>query len=156
MYAMLALFERGRKARIVNGVLSAPSEEVALVRIGAEFGDRLEPLTTPDERQQIYRWMFDIARRAVREPPRIQRDDILGGIAVACIITLATLPILAPFLLISDRTIAVRLSNLTALTLLFWLGSWWGRVAGANPLRIGAGVTCVGLILVVITIVLGG
>ena len=70
MFAMLALFERGRKARIVNGVLSAPTEEVALERIGEEFGDRLEPLTTPDERQQIYRWMLDVARRTDREPPR--------------------------------------------------------------------------------------
>ena len=156
MYAMLALLERGRKARIVNGVLSAPSEEVALARIGAEFGDRLEPLTTPEERRQVYRWMLEIAQRSVREPPRIKRDDILGGAAVACIITLATVPLVVPFLLVSDLTLAVRLSNLTALALLFWLGCWWGRLAGANPFRVGAGVMCVGLILVLITIALGG
>ncbi len=156
MFAMLALFERGRKARIVNGVLSAPTEEAALERISKEFGDRLEPLTTPEERGQIYRWMLELARRTDREPPRLHRDDILGGIAVACIILLATLPILVPFLVVSNPTFAARLSNLIALALQFWLGCWWGRTVGANPLRVGAGVTCVGVILVLITIALGG
>ena len=72
------------------------------------------------------------------------------------IILLATLPILVPFLVFADPELAVRLSNLTALALLFWLGCWWGRVVGASPFRAGAGVTLVGLILVFITIALGG
>lgn len=156
MFAMVALFERGRKARIVNGVRSAPTEEAALKRISDEFGDRLEPLTTPAEREQIYRWMLALARRTDHEPPRLQRDDILGAIAVGLLILVATLPILVPFLLVSDPMIAARLSSLTALVLQFWLGWWWGRVVGANPLRIGAGVTTVGVILVLITIALGG
>jgi len=52
--------------------------------------------------------------------------------------------------------LAVRLSNLTALVLLFGLGCWWGGVVGASLFRVGAGVTLVGLILVFITIALGG
>lgn len=156
MFALLALFERGRRARIVKGVLRAPSDEAAVELIHGELGARLEPLTSPEERAQIYRWVLDIARRAKHEAPRMHREDILGGIAVALLILAMTLPIIVPFLLFSDPAIAVRLSNTIALGLLFWLGCWWGRTVGANPYRIAVGVTCVGLILVLFTIALGG
>jgi hypothetical protein len=156
MFAMLALFDRGRKARIVNGVLSAPTDDVALERIHAELGDRLERLTTSEERGQVYRWVLEFARHSKCEPPRIHRDDILGGIAVGLLILVATMPVVVPFLLVSNVTTAVRISNLIALAMLFGIGWWWGRTVGANPLRIGAGVTGVGLTLVLITIALGG
>lgn len=156
MFVMLMLFERGRKARIVNSVLSAPTESVALQRIHEEFGNRLEPLTTTEQRDQVYRWVLDLARRSDREQPRIQREDILGGIAVGLIILVATLPVAVPFLLVSNATTAVRISNLITLVMLFGIGWWWGRVVGANPLHIGAGVMGVGLTLVLITIALGG
>ena len=156
MFAMLAVFERGRKFRIVSGVLAAPTEEAALQQIAKGFDDRLAPLTTPEERQRIYRGILNLARRADRKPPQLQLEDVFGGIAVGCIILMATLPILVPFMIVSNTNHAVRLSNLTALALQFWLGCWWGREIGANPLRAGAGVTCVGVILVLITIALGG
>jgi VIT1/CCC1 family predicted Fe2+/Mn2+ transporter len=156
MFAMLALFERGRKSRIIEAVLNAPTEKAAIARIAEELDDRLESLTTPDERGQIYHRMLDFARRTERERTRLLPEDILGGIAVGLVILLATLPILVPFLVIEDSELAVRLSNLIALALLFWLGSWWGHTVGARPLRVAAGVTLVGLILVSITILLGG
>lgn len=55
-----------------------------------------------------------------------------------------------------DPNLAVRLSHLIALTLLFLLGAWWGRVVGARPFRIAAGLTLVGTALVLVTIALGG
>lgn len=156
MFAMLALFERGRKARIVNSVCSAPTDEAALERIHEELGGRLESLTTPEERSQLYRCVLHAARASDREPPCIQRKDVLGGIAVGLLIIVATMPIVVPFLLFSNQRTAIWVSNATALGLLFWVGNWWGRAVGANPLRIGAGVTSVGLTLVLVTIALGG
>jgi hypothetical protein len=156
MFVMLKVFERGCKARIVNSVLSAPTEAVALQRIHEEFGARLESLATTEQRDQVCLWVLDLARRSDREQPRIQRGDILGGIAVGLIILVATLPVAVPFLLVSNATTAVRISNLITLVMLFGIGWWWGRVVGANPLHIGAGVMGVGLTLVLITIALGG
>lgn len=156
MFVLVSLFERGRKARIVNRVRAAPTDEAALRHIQEELGDRLESLTSPTEREQLYRWVLDIARRADVQPPRIQRDDILGGIAVSFLIAVATLPVVLPFVFVSDTHNAVRLSAIVTLALQFVVGYWWGRVVGANPWRIGAGVTAVGLTLVLITIALGG
>lgn len=100
--------------------------------------------------------MLHSARASDRAPPRIQRKDILGGFAVGLLIIVATMPIVVPFLIFSNQRIAIWVSNATALALLFWVGNWWGRTVGANPLRIGAGVTSVGLTLVLITIAFGG
>ena len=156
MFAMLALFERARKARIVNRVLSAPTDEAALEGIHKELGDRLELLTTAAERGQVYRWVLELARRSELEQPQVHGQDILGGIAVGLLILVATLPIVVPFLLFSSPTTAVRISSAITLVMMFGIGWWWGRTVGANPLRIGAGVTGVGLALVLITIALGG
>lgn len=156
MFAMLALFERGRKVRIVRNVLEAASEEEALRQIGREFDDRLEPVTSSEERRQIYCWILELAQRSGLERVTIRSADILGGIAVALIILLATCPVLVPFLVFANATVATRVSSLTALALLFWLGCWWGRAVGANPFRAGACITGVGVTLVLITIALGG
>ena len=156
MFAMLALFERGRKARIVKSVLSAPTDEVALERIHQEIGNRLALLTNPEERNQVYRWLLQAARQSDHEPPRMRREDILGGIAIGLLILAATTPIVIPFLVFSVTKTAMLVSDLIALGLLFSVGWWWGRVVGASPFRVGAGVASVGLILVLITIALGG
>jgi hypothetical protein len=156
MYALTELFERGRKARLVRDVHAAASEATSLDLIADELDDRLEALLTADERGQLYRAVLAAVRRAAPEPPRVHRDDLLGGVAVALVIVVATLPVVVPYLVIANANVAVRLSNLIALGLLFVLGAWWARVVGARPLRIAAGLTLLGVVLVLITIALGG
>ncbi len=156
MYVLTAMFDRGRRTRIIREVLNSPTEEAALARVAEELDDRLEPLTTPEERRQVYVRVVELARRAHREQVHVRRDDLLGGVAAGLTVILATLPVVVPYLIVRDPHLAARLSHLIGLALLFMLGAWWGRVVGGSPWRIGAGLTAVGCILVGITIVLGG
>ena len=156
MYVLTALFERGRKARLARDVRAAPNEAAALQLIGDEFDDRLEPLLTPEERGQMDPKVLTAVRRTRLDPPGVRRDDLLGGVAVALVILVATLPIVVPYLVVANPNLAVALSNLVALILLFLLGAWWGRVVGARSWRIGGGLTVLGVVLVLITIALGG
>lgn len=156
MYVLTSLFERGRKARLFREVVRAPDEETALQRISNELDGPLLDLTTPEERRQLHRWILAILQREKPETRGLHRGDLLGGVAVALLIVLATFPIVVPYLLVSDPNLAVRLSHLIALTLLFLLGAWWGRVVGGRSIRIAAGLTFVGMTLVLITIALGG
>jgi VIT1/CCC1 family predicted Fe2+/Mn2+ transporter len=156
MYVIGALFERGRKARLAQEVANAPTEEAALHQIGEELDGPLMALTTPGERGQIHRWVLEILRREKMEPARLHREDLLGGVAVALIIMLATLPVVVPYLVVPNPDLAVGISHLIALTLLFLLGLWWGRVVGSSPFRLAGGLTLVGMVLVLITILLGG
>ena len=86
----------------------------------------------------------------------MSREDFLGAVAVALLIVLATLPIVAPFLVVTNPEVAVRASNGIALSMLYGLGAWWGRIVGASPWRIGAGLTAIGVALVLVMIALGG
>jgi VIT1/CCC1 family predicted Fe2+/Mn2+ transporter len=156
MFVLTALFERGRKLRLMRLALAAPTEEAALEAIGAEIDGPLLALTTPEELRRLRRGILDLVRRADPERVRIHREDLLGGLAVALLIAVSTLPIVAPYLLIEDPELAVRVSHAIALGLLFLVGTWWARVVGANPLAIGTGLTLVGVLLVVLTIAMGG
>jgi VIT1/CCC1 family predicted Fe2+/Mn2+ transporter len=156
MYVLTSLFERSRRARIAHHVRKAPTEEAAMKYVSEELDDTLESLTTSEGRQQIYRGVLEVVRRGQGERPSVRREDLLGGLAVCVVIVLATLPVIVPYLVVSHPGIAVRLSNLIALTLLFLLGMWWGRVVGTVPWRIGVGLTLIGMVLVGITIMLGG
>lgn len=156
MYVLTALFENGRKARLVRSVLAASTEEAALKAIGDEIDGPLIALTTPEELRQLQRGVLALVRRAGPERARVRREELLGGLAVSTIIGVSTLPIVVPYLLIADADLAVRVSHGIALGLLFLLGTWWGRVVGANPLAIGAALTLVGTLLVLLTMALGG
>lgn len=156
MYVLGAFFERARKARLMRDVLKAPSEAAALEQIGKELDGPLIELTTPGERAQLYRWVLAVLRRDVPVVPTVRRDDVLGGIAVALLIVVATFPIVLPYLFVPDPNLAVRISNVIAVTLLFLVGAWWGRVVGGRWMRIAASLTMVGMTLVLLTIALGG
>ena len=156
MYVLTALFERGRKLRLARDVRAAAGDTAALRLIAGEYDDRLETLLTPEERAQMYRSVLTAVRRLRPERARVRRADLLGGLAVALVILVATLPIVVPYLVVEDPNLAVRSSNLIALTLLFLLGAWWGRVVGGHSWRIATGLTLIGVVLCLITIALGG
>jgi VIT1/CCC1 family predicted Fe2+/Mn2+ transporter len=156
MYVLGSLFERGRKARLAREVASAATDEAAMQQVGSELDGPLMELTTPAERAQIYRSVIAVLRRSTLPPARLRIEDLLGGAAVALVIIVSTLPILVPFVAVSDAAVAVRIANLIGLAMLFLLGMWWGRVVGSSPLRLAAGLTLVGAVLVLVTILLGG
>ena len=156
MYVLTALVERGRKLRLVREVLSAPTDEAALQQIGRELDGPLMTLTTPQERLQVHGWVLEILRRGGSEEARVERQDLLGGLAASLLVLLATFPVVVPFLVIPDPNLATRISNLIGLVLLFLLGVRWGQIVGGRSIRIATGLTLVGVVLVLITIVLGG
>ena len=157
MYVLGQVFERGRRARVVRDVRAAVDEGGALAAIGRELDGPLMSVTTDAERQALARGVLTLARRAEPVPPtRVRADDLLGGMAVALAIVVSTLPVVAPFVLIRDPWLAVRASNGVALAGLALLGARWGHIVGASPYGIAFGLTAVGLVLVAITIALGG
>ena len=136
MFVLTELFERGRKTRLARDVLSAASDEAALRQIAGEIDGPLIELTTPRERDELHRWILEVVRRESFAPPRVRREDVLGAVAVALVILVATLPIVVPFLVVPNADRAVRLSNAIAVTLLFLLAcdgdEWSARSRGAS------------------------
>ena len=88
--------------------------------------------------------------------PRLRKDDWLGAIGVFLIVVLATFPVAIPFALIRDARLALRVSNGIAIVMLFLTGYAFGRQAGHRPLGMGLAMVILGVVLVAITISLGG
>jgi hypothetical protein len=154
MYVLTRLFERGRRIRMLHAVRNAGTEEESMQRIDRELGNRLEPLTTENERRQIYHWAMEWIRHRSHDRARVHWEDVLGGAAVALVIVIATVPVVVPFIVFQSPNTAVHASNLVAMAMLFWLGCWWGREVGASPVRVGVGLMLTGVALVSILIAL--
>ena len=97
--------------------------------------------------------------KQVPEPPaypRLAKSDWLGGLGVFLLVFASTFPVLIPFLFIHDAKLALRISNLIAIVLLFILGSMVGRYAAHRRWLTGLAMVILGGVLVAITIALGG
>jgi hypothetical protein len=156
MYVLGELFERGRKARLFREVASTTNEDAALEVIAAELDGPLLEITTERERDQMHRWVLRVLRRESPSIPRLRVEDVLGGVAVAAIIVVATFPVVLPYLVVADADLAVNASHAIALAMLFFLGIRWGTIVGGNALGIATSLTLVGAALVLVTIALGG
>ena len=157
MYVLVAVFDRGRRLRLLKEVQGTTSDDAALERIHGELGGTLEPLVPPETLRGFYSEVLKSVRSGdCPKSAGIERDDLLGGVAVALVIMLATLPVVAPYVLIANTTRAVRVSEAIAVGLLFLLGHRWGKIVGSNPWGVGAALTLIGGLLVVLTVLLGG
>jgi VIT1/CCC1 family predicted Fe2+/Mn2+ transporter len=156
MFVLVAVFEQGRRQRIGRRIQSGASDEKARQLIHKELGGQLERICSPEALKRFEDDVLQTVRAAGPLKTSLNRGDVLGGIASAFVILVATAPILVPYLVIPVPRNAVRVSEAIAVGLLFFLGVWWGRVVGANPFKVGFGLTLVGGLLVAITIFLGG
>jgi VIT1/CCC1 family predicted Fe2+/Mn2+ transporter len=82
--------------------------------------------------------------------------DVVAAVGVFLLVFLSTFPVVIPFLIVSNPVTALRASNAVALVMLFITGWSLGTYAGRPGWRAGLGVMAIGLVLVVITIALGG
>jgi VIT1/CCC1 family predicted Fe2+/Mn2+ transporter len=102
-----------------------------------------------------------ICRRVVElpEPPeraRLDNHDWLGGVAVFFWVFLATFPVVVPFIFMEKAGPALRVSNTIAVLMLFLTGYAFGHLISRRPWAIGISMVFLGVILVGITMALGG
>jgi len=82
--------------------------------------------------------------------------DFRAAVAIFLLVVLATFPVVVPFLLLSDPTYALRISNALALTTLFICGYLLGKHAGASRWQYGLALSGLGIGLMAAIIALGG
>ena len=86
---------------------------------------------------------------------RLGRDDYFAAVAVFLLVFLCLFPVAAPFLFVEDVTLALRLSNVVAVAMLFLTGYTFGRQVG-RPWRTGFLMVVIGIVLVAVAMALGG
>ena len=156
MYIMYGITERGGQARLILSIQKAANEDVALDIVRRVVGPKLELVTEPEQQDVLYRSILAHAKTGNVRRVSPTKDDFLGALACFWLVFVSCLPAAAPFLVFSSPHVALRVSNVLMVVMLFIIGMKWGDYAYTS--RIGAGLimAAVGLVLVGVAILLGG
>jgi hypothetical protein len=154
MFLMTALTDRGHAAITLRRVRTATDAVTAHQAILGAVPPTLASIWTTADLEDVRQRL--VAMTNLPPAPSLTKDDWLGAIGVFLLVFLSTFPIVIPFLIFQNVQLALRLSNLIALVMLFVVGSWLARHGGYSPLRTGLSIAALGVVLVAITIALGG
>lgn len=156
LFLMSRLFERSRRGRLIRAIQGAPDAASALAAIRREMESGLESVTEPDDRERLYRSVHALIEHGIPAPVRLRRDDWLGAFAVFLLVTATALPAAAPFAVVANPHLALRISNWLLVALLFVVGRRWARHTDASPWAAGLAAMGLGVLLVAVAIALGG
>jgi len=89
--------------------------------------------------------------------PVLRARDFVEACGIFLLVVLATFPVVLPFLLTTNVTLAMRLSRIVTLGMLFLAGMKLGHYAGyARPARTGLVMAVLGAALIAAVMALGG
>lgn len=155
MFLMTSLTEQGHGIVTVRHVRTAASADAAHRVIAGAIPPIVASMLRRDDFERIRQGLLSM--RDIPATPALTKEDWLGAVAVFLLVFLSTFPIVIPFLVFrNDVRFALRASNGVALIMLFVTGYWLARHGGHQPVRTGLSVTLLGVVLVAITIALGG
>ncbi len=90
------------------------------------------------------------------EQPRLIQEDWIGALGVFLLVFLALFPIAVPFIVVPNAQLALWISDVIAIALLFLAGYFFGRFTNTHPWRAGFVMVVIGLLVVGVAILLGG
>jgi VIT1/CCC1 family predicted Fe2+/Mn2+ transporter len=156
MYVMNSMAERSVRGRLVREIQGASDPQSALAMIRNQVEPELESLAGPDDREILYRAIHKNLTQGTAPRTTIEKSDLYGGLACFCLVFASCLPVVIPFLIFSNPTRALRVSNFLLIAILFVVGRKWAGYANTNRLVAGLAMVAIGLAMVGIAILLGG
>jgi len=153
-YLMGCLAEKGRGLLTFRAVRRATNPSEAQQLIADALPSVVASVLQPAELEAMHQRLKELP-----EPPeraRLSKDDWLGAVGVFLLVFLSTFPVVIPFIFMRNAGPALRTSNAIAIVMLFLTGYAFGRMTGRHPWLVGVSMVVLGLILVGLTIALGG
>jgi hypothetical protein len=154
MYIMSCVSERGHNIKILRKIHKASAPDDANRIISDALPPVVATLLPRPALDSLREKLFALAEPPAR--PRIRKEDWLGAAGVFLLVFLSTFPVILPFLLVSHIRVASRVSDLVAITMLFFSGHAYGRYAGHSAWGWGLAMVAIGAVMVGLTISLGG
>jgi VIT family len=154
LYLMGCLAEKGRGLLTFRAVRKATSAKEAHRLIADALPSVVAGVLQPAELEAVHERL-----KQLPEPPeqaQLRKDDWLGASGVFLLVFLSTFPVVIPFIFLRSAGPALRVSNVIAIVMLFLTGYAFGRLAGRKPWMVGISMVVLGLILVGMTMALGG
>ena len=157
LFLLNMLFYRSQRARFYRSLRDATSDSEALAAIQKEFGLEDEPLAVdPADRARLYQSMLVLSSHAKPTHVGLKARDFVAAFAVFVLVSATAIPGLLPFLVFDDWHVALSVSNVVLISLLFLVGYCWAHYTDARPLKVATIVWVMGVAMVLVAIVLGG
>lgn len=153
LYLMAELAHTGRGIATLRAVRQAIEPRIAHEHIVDALPEPVAAVLQPAEIESLRQRLANLPDDHRFAP---SRQTWLGALAVCLLVFFSTLPVAVPFMLFSNATFALRVSNGVAVAMLFICGVAYGRLVGRMPWLFGMITVIVGLILVALTMALGG
>jgi VIT family protein len=154
LYLLSSLNERGREILMLRAVRTARDAAAAHREIAEVLPAALAQALSVDQIETVRQKLQQVPELPRR--PRLTGRDWLGALGICLLVFLSTFPVVIPFVLIDDAKLALRISNLIVIVMLFLCGYAFARHTGVRPWPMGLLMIAVGLMLAGVAIALGG
>ncbi len=154
MYIMNVIVERGHSIAIIKKIQLAENTEASREILKEEIQPLVATLLKDEELDRI-----SSSLKGIPEPSKthlVTGTDLIAGLKIFFLVFLCTFPVALPFAFLSDVPTAMRVSNAVAILLLFAGGFILAGYAGLRRLITAVIYVVIGLLLVALTIALGG
>lgn len=152
-YLMGSLAEKGSRQAALRAVREADAPGAAHRVIAGSLPPAVAEVLRPEDLEMM-RERLNLLPLPARA--KLDAGDWRGALGVFLLVFLSTFPVALPFVFFADLWQAMRVSNAVAVTMLFIAGFAYGRVIHRSSWLVGFAMVLVGIILVAMTIALGG
>jgi VIT family len=154
LYLLGCLAEKGRGLLAFHAVRKATDPEEAQRLIADAVPAAIASVLKPAELEAVSQRLKQLPEPP--EKPQLEKNDWLGAGGVFLLVFLCTFPVVIPFMVMHNAGPALRVSNVIAIVMLFATGYAFGRMTGRHPWLVGISMVVLGLVLVGLTMALGG
>ena len=153
-YIVSTIVQRSRNKTILDSVLTTSDADKARKYIADSLPPSIASVLGAGELEQIRKKLAKLPGSALQV--RLRTRDLKRSVMIFLLMFISAFPIVIPFIFIRDTQLALRISNMVAIVLMFLCGWSLAKYVGSNKWLMSFGLTLVGIILVLITIALGG
>lgn len=154
LYLLGCLAEKGRTAATLRAVRASVDSQKAHRFISGTLPPLIASVLQHAEMETIRQRLSQLPQP--ENAAHLTGRDWLGALAVFLLVFFATLPVAAPFVFIHNHAWAMRISNTIAIIMLFIAGAAYGRCIGRSAWIVGVIMVGLGVVLVGLTMALGG
>ena len=154
LFLMDCLHDRARGPLLLRAVRNAHTEEDGRQLIADALPEQLAASMSKQQLEGLRQKALGM--RTQNDRPRLTGEDLLSALAIAVLVFLSTFPVVIPFFFIHDTHVALRVSNVVAITMLFACGYSFAACIGSRPWTTGLVMVGIGCALTGVAILLGG
>ncbi len=153
MFLVSQLVYRGREVTTWRNFAKAADDPSRRAALADEVPAAVVDTLTGDDLARLQSHATEQVRN-VRV--RLRVADVLGALLVCVLVVAATFPVVLPYWWVHDAAIARRISNGIAIVMLYVAGVILGRFGGGHGHWLGLVMVVIGVLLVGVTLALGG